>query len=118
MQAKVRYFPPHKREGGTLENVAREIPNAARTIDPRGFLLRLIQLHNLEYMKEACLSMEARGHHVATCISKWKLGTTSTTSSSGSSTSTISSSTTSTSSLASSPSTIIPQLSQQVPQVL
>ena len=27
----------------------------------RGFLLRLIQLHNLEYMKEAYLLVEARG---------------------------------------------------------
>ena len=31
MQAKVRYFPPHMREGGTLQNVARERPNASRT---------------------------------------------------------------------------------------
>ena len=34
MQAKVRYLPPHRREGGTLENVARERPNAAKTITP------------------------------------------------------------------------------------
>ena len=31
MQAKVRYLPPHKREGGTLENIAGERPNATRT---------------------------------------------------------------------------------------
>ena len=30
MQAEVRYLPPHRREGGTLENVAGERPNAAR----------------------------------------------------------------------------------------
>ena len=32
MQAEVRYLPPHKREGGTLENVVGERPNAAKTI--------------------------------------------------------------------------------------
>ena len=35
MQVKVRYLPSHRREGGTLENVARERPNAARTIAPQ-----------------------------------------------------------------------------------
>ena len=34
MQAEARYLPPHRREGGTLENVVRERPNAARTISP------------------------------------------------------------------------------------
>ena len=34
MQAEARYLPPHRREGGTLENVAGERPNAARTIAP------------------------------------------------------------------------------------
>ena len=50
MHAEVRYLPPHKREGGTLDNIARERPNVARTTALRGFLLKLIQLHNLEYM--------------------------------------------------------------------
>ena len=31
MQVEVRYLSPHKREGGTLKNVAGERPNAART---------------------------------------------------------------------------------------
>ena len=31
MQAEVRYLFPHKREGGTLENVVGERPNAAKT---------------------------------------------------------------------------------------
>ena len=35
MQAKVRYLPPYRREGGNLENVAWERPNAARTIAPQ-----------------------------------------------------------------------------------
>ena len=70
MQAEVRYLPPHRTEGGNLENVAGERPNAAKQQPLRGFLLKLIQLHNLEYMKEAFLSMEARGHHPATCRSK------------------------------------------------
>ena len=35
MQAKVRYFPPHRRKGGILENVAGERPNAARTTAPQ-----------------------------------------------------------------------------------
>ena len=30
MQVEVRYLSPHRREGGTLENVARERLNAAR----------------------------------------------------------------------------------------
>ena len=61
LHVEFRYIPPYMREGGTLENVAGEIPNAARTTTPQSnFFLRLIQLHNLEYMKEAFLSMEAR----------------------------------------------------------
>ena len=46
----------------------------------KGFLLRLIHLHNLEHMKGAFLSMEARGggggggggHHATTYRSEWK----------------------------------------------
>ena len=34
MQAKVRYLPPHRREGVTLKNIAVERPNAARTMAP------------------------------------------------------------------------------------
>ena len=30
LQAEVRYFPPHRREGGTLENVVGERPNTAK----------------------------------------------------------------------------------------
>ena len=32
MQAEVRYLSPHRRETGTLENVAWEITNAAMAI--------------------------------------------------------------------------------------
>ena len=35
MQVEVRYLPPHRREGGTLENVAEERPNVAKTITPQ-----------------------------------------------------------------------------------
>ena len=35
MQAEVIYIPPHRREGGTLENVAWERPNVARVIAPQ-----------------------------------------------------------------------------------
>ena len=35
MQAKVRYLPPQRREGRTLENVVGERPNAARTTAPQ-----------------------------------------------------------------------------------
>ena len=35
MQAEVRYLPPHRRGVGTLKNVARERPNAARTTTPQ-----------------------------------------------------------------------------------
>ena len=35
MQVEVRYFPSHKREGGTLENIVGERPNAAKTITPQ-----------------------------------------------------------------------------------
>ena len=34
MQEEVRYLPPHRRERGTLENVAGERPNAAITTNP------------------------------------------------------------------------------------
>ena len=34
MQAEARYLPPHGREGGTLENVAGERPNATRATAP------------------------------------------------------------------------------------
>ena len=58
MLTEGRYLPPHKREGGTLENVVEERPNAARARALKGFLLKLIQLYNLEHMKGAFLSME------------------------------------------------------------
>ena len=35
MQAEVRYLPPNMREGGTLENIVGERPNAARTTAPQ-----------------------------------------------------------------------------------
>ena len=35
MQIEVRYLPSYKREGGTLENVAWERPNGARTVAPQ-----------------------------------------------------------------------------------
>ena len=35
MQAEVRYLPPHRREGGTLENVVGERPNIARATAPQ-----------------------------------------------------------------------------------
>ena len=31
----MRYLPPHKREGSTLENIAGERPNATRTTAPQ-----------------------------------------------------------------------------------
>ena len=34
MQVEVRYLPPHRREGGTLTNVAEERPNASRATTP------------------------------------------------------------------------------------
>ena len=35
MKAEVRYLPPHRKDGGTMENVVRERPNATRTTAPR-----------------------------------------------------------------------------------
>ena len=35
MQVEARYLPPHRREGGTLENIAKEKPNAARATAPQ-----------------------------------------------------------------------------------
>ena len=34
MHVEARYLPPHRREGGTMENVVGERPNAARAIVP------------------------------------------------------------------------------------
>ena len=35
MQAEVRLLPPHRKEGGNLENVVGERPNTTRAIAPR-----------------------------------------------------------------------------------
>ena len=35
MQEEAKCLPPHRREGGTLENVAGEIPNAAKATSPK-----------------------------------------------------------------------------------
>ena len=61
MQAKVRYLPPHIKEGGTLENVVGERPNAARATTPQRIFAQINLVTQPEYMKEAFLSMEARG---------------------------------------------------------
>ena len=71
MQVEVRYPPPHRREGGTLKNVAWENLMQLEPQPLRKFLFRLIKLHNQNHMKDAFLSVEARGHHAATCRSKF-----------------------------------------------
>ena len=35
MQVEVKYLPPYRREGGNLENVNGERPNAAKTTAPQ-----------------------------------------------------------------------------------
>ena len=40
MQIEARYLPPHRREGGTLENVAGERPNATRATTPKRIFAR------------------------------------------------------------------------------
>ena len=42
MQAEVSYLPPHRRQGGTLENVAGERPNVARTTTPQRIFAQTI----------------------------------------------------------------------------
>ena len=61
MEAKVRYFPPHVREGGILENVAGERPNAARTTAPQRIFPQTNPIIHPGVYEEAFLSMEARG---------------------------------------------------------
>ena len=61
MQVEARYLPPHRREGGTLENIAKEKPNELEPQPLKGFLLKLTPLHNLEHMKGAFLLTEAWG---------------------------------------------------------
>ena len=118
MQVEVRYLLPHRRDGCTLVNVARERPNAARTIASQRIFAQINPITQPGvYEGDFSFNGGSRGgggggggvgmrHHTTTCSSKWKLGTISTTSSlassTGSSTSTTSSSTSSTSTTSSS----------------
>ena len=101
MQEKVRYLPPHRREGGTLENVAREMPKVAKTTTPYRIFAQTNPITQPGVYKGG-FSFNGgpwgfMGNHAVTYMSKWQLGTTSTISSLRSSTSSSSSSTSTTS---------------------
>ena len=101
MQAEVRYLPHHRREGGTLENIAGERPNAAKTTAPQRIFVQINSITQPRvYEGSFSFNGGSRGHHAATCRSKWQLGTKSSTSSSTSSISSSCSSASSTSFLA------------------
>ena len=61
MQVEVRYISPYRRDGGTLENVAREITNAAMAIAPQRIFAQTNPLTQRGAYEGAFLSMEARG---------------------------------------------------------
>ena len=47
MQTEVRYLPPHRREGSTLENVAWESPNVAKATVPQRIFTQINPLTQL-----------------------------------------------------------------------
>ena len=60
MQAEVSYLPPHRREGATLENVAGERPNVARTTTPQRIFAQTILITQPE-VYEGGFSFKGRG---------------------------------------------------------
>ena len=69
MQVEARYLPPHRGEGGTLENVAWEKPNAARATTPQ----RIFAQTNLLTQTEAYdrgFSFNGGPRHHAICRSE------------------------------------------------
>ena len=92
LQVEVRYLTPHKRDGGTLENVVGEIPNIAKTTATQRIFAQTNPITQPRvYEGGFSFNGGSGGHHATTCRSKWQLRTTS------SSASSISSSTGSTS---------------------
>ena len=78
MQAEVRYLPPHRIEGGTLENVAGKRPNATRTTTPQRIFAHTNPITQPRvYEGGFSFNGGPGGHHATTCRSKWQLGTTS-----------------------------------------
>ena len=64
MHAEVRYLSPHRRKGGTLENVAREITNAAMAIVPqRIFPQTNLLAHRGAYKGGLFFQWRPGGHH-------------------------------------------------------
>ena len=76
MQTEVRYLPPRRREGGTLENVVGEKPNATRTIAFERIFAQTTPFTQPGVYEKGFSFNGGLGHHVATCKSKWQLGTT------------------------------------------
>ena len=95
MQAKARYLPPHRIEGGSLENVVWGRPNAARAIAPQGIFAQTNPITQPGAYEGIFFHWGGGGgggrgvHHVATCKSEWQQGTTSSTTSTASSTSSL-----------------------------
>ena len=105
MQAEVRYLPPHRKDGGTLENIEGERPKAVRTTTPQRIFAQTNPITQPGvYEGDFSFNGGLGGHHATTCRRKWQLGTTNITSSLGSSTS-------------SSGSTKVPQVPQHVQQI-
>ena len=82
MQVEARYLPPHMREGGTLENVAEERPNATKATAPHRIFAQTNPLtQHGAYEGGFSFNGGQRGHHVATYKSEWQQGIESSTSS-------------------------------------
>ena len=59
MQKEVIYLHPHKREGGTLEHVAGERPNTAKTTAPQRIFAQTNPITQPRVYEGGFLSMEA-----------------------------------------------------------
>ena len=73
MLVEVRYLPLHRREGGTLENVAGERPNAVRAIVPQRIFAQTNPLTQLGAYEEGfSFNGGLGGCHAAAYKSEWQ----------------------------------------------
>ena len=73
MQVEVRYLLPHMREGGTLENIARERPNAAKVTTPQRIFAQTNPLTQPgAYEGGFLFNGGSGGDHVAAFRSEWQ----------------------------------------------
>ena len=73
MQTEVRNLPPHRREGGTLENIIEERPNAAKATTPQRIFAHTNPLTQLgAYEGGFSFNGGLDGHHATACRREWQ----------------------------------------------